>query len=133
MDYTGKKRFRVEHTPTYGEIDIEIDFDKVNDMGDFGKEVPILDSIKEMVLFFSDGESLIDDFDGDYVKAFLKNICEKILRLQIEYYVNEIGIIRLFEKQEGYLPIDGSYGIELLSLDEINTSDYSDYEIVEVK
>ncbi len=62
--YTGKKVFNIEHQPTGGEITVEIDFDKVNEVME-KKEVPILETIKEMVLFWTSGEELIEDYEGD--------------------------------------------------------------------
>lgn len=125
--YTGKQVFLVEHEPTCGEIKVEIDFDKVNEMME--KPVPLLESIKAMVLFWTGGESLIDDFEGDYVKAFLKNLCQKSLAIQAEYYVNTRGVISRFEKEEGYILMDGSMGIKLINVSEMELSNYYDYTI----
>ena len=129
--YTGKKVFNIVHQPTGGEITVEIDFDKVNEVME-KKEVPILETIKEMVLFWTSGEELIEDYEGDYVKAFLKNLCQKALGIQYEFYVNTSGVISHFESQEGYCSMDGSMGIKLLEVSEMELSYFEDYTIKEI-
>ena len=129
--YTGKKVFFVEHEPTQGEIRVEIDFDKVNlTYGDV--ETPILETIEAMVQFWTSSDQLIEEYDGDYVLAFLQNLCQKSLALQFEFYKNTEGVIRLFDNQEGYCAMDGSMGIKLLSVTEMNLSSAEDYAIKEI-
>lgn len=130
MDYKGKKIYVVRHEPTFGEVSVEIDFDKTNTMSN--NEVPMLVTIQAMVLFWTDGEELIDYFGGDYVKAFLKKLCQKCLALELEYYRNTEGIIDLFFKEEGYIPMDGSMGIRLVSVSGMELSEAEDYDIKEL-
>lgn len=129
--YTGKKVFNIEHQPTGGEITVEIDFDKVNLT--YGEvETPILETIEVMVQFWTSSDQLIEEYDGDYVLAFLQNLCQKSLALQFEYYKNTEGVIRLFDNQEGYCAMDGSMGIKLLEVSEMELSDFEDYTIKEI-
>ena len=128
--YQGKKMFVVRHEPTFGEITVEIDFDKTNTMSN--NEVPMLVTIQAMVLFWTNGEELIEYYGGDVVKAFLKNLCHRCLCLQLEYYRNTIGIIELFKNQEGYVPMDGSMGIRLVSVSEMELLESEDYDITEL-
>lgn len=86
-----------------------------------------------MVEFWSGYESLVKHFKGDYVKAFMKNLCCKILGMLVEYpFYNEAGMIELMSKEEGYCLLDGSFGIKLIDFEEMNFSDEADYTIKEV-
>lgn len=129
-EYQGKKIFVVRHEPTFGEISVEIDFDKTNTMSN--NEVPMLVTIQAMVLFWTNGEELIENYGGDVVKAFLQNLCHRCLCLELEYYRNTIGIIELFKNQEGYIPMDGSMGIRLVSVSGMELTQEEDYDINEL-
>ena len=129
-NYKGKKIFVVRHEPTCGEISVEIDFDKTNTRSN--NEVPMLVIIEEMVLFWMNGENLIDVYGGDVVKAFLQNLCHRCLCLELEYDRNTIGIIELFKNQEGYIPMDGSEGIRLVSVSGMELTEQFDYDINEL-
>lgn len=127
MNYTGKQKFTVEHA-SGGEIIVEIDFDY-----QFKPFKPELKSVKEaiveMVEFWSNWKTDLKENGNDYVKAFLKKLCCKVLCLEVEYQCNEEGIIRKINEEEGYYPIDGSIGIKLISVTGIDFEEQEDYTI----
>lgn len=126
--YTGIVKFIAEHDNTYGNITVEINFDEKLKDNQSVNEV-----IKEMVEFWAGYESLVNHFEGDYVKAFLKNLCCKILGMLVEYpFADEERMIELMSKEEGYCSLDGSFGITLVDFEEMNFSDEADYTIKEV-
>lgn len=130
-NYKGIQKFRVEHEPTGGEIDVQIDFDFKYKLGD--REVTVLECIVEMQSFFTDSEDRLEEADGDVVRAFLKQLCHKVMLMAIEYQRNASGIIRLFDDgEEGYCKMDGSNGIKLLSVDQPDFSYQNDYQIISI-
>lgn len=128
MNYTGKQKFTVEHA-SGGEITVEIDFDYELKKIHFPNIDTTMDAIKEMVEFWASWKSNLKENGNDYVKAFLKNLCYKVLCIEVEYRTNEEGIIRLMNKEEGYYPIDGSIGIKLISVIGIDFEEQDDYTI----
>lgn len=62
--------------------------------------------IKEMVEFWMNWETNVEEHDGDYTRSWLKNLAMFILRNQ-----------RPPKDDEGWAPMDGSYGITIKSWD----------------
>lgn len=132
MDYKGKIVFNVEHQPTYGSIDVEIDFDHTFEVK--GEKVTKIEQITQMQSFWTGSESRLDENDDDVVLAFLKQLCQKCMYLAIEHNVNYKGLISLFnEGQEGYCALDGSAGIELHNSELPDFDEQDDYEVSELK
>ena len=106
MEYKGVMKFRVSHQ-NYGgpECLIQIDFEHKG----------IMDSIKGMVEFWSEWKERLEENKGDYVQTFLKQcgawFCGESLNLSM------FGIIQEYNNKEGWTPIDGSHGVQLLSRD----------------
>lgn len=80
--------------------------------------------MREQLLFWSDGQSLIDDADGDVETAFLKFLGESLLYESMDNSL--YGILKEWEKREGWYPLDGSYGVKLTHIDEweFNRNDF---------
>jgi hypothetical protein len=74
--------------------------------------------IVEMVEFWTGWESRLDDCDGDYTKAFLKQLARKILCIVMATGYNTGGIIEEFEELEGWQSMDGSKGIAIIDMDD---------------
>lgn len=127
-EYLGKKTFTVEHYPTCGSIEIEIDFDFKHKWNEV--ETSQIDAIHTMNNFFTGSEDRLNEADGDVVVAFLKMITKKILMMSIEFYCNAYGIVLQFDKgEEGYIKLDGSQGMKLIDLDIPDFDCENDYGI----
>lgn len=124
--------YKVEHEPTCGEIRVTIDFDKFNDFG--GEEkTPMYQCIIDMVEFWNGYQSRLEANEGDYLKTFLKQLCKMVLQVQSEYNLNLKGVISHFNKEEGYMLLDGYYGMTLISISEMELGDQDDYSIKELQ
>lgn len=129
------KAFRIEHTPTYGEIEVEINLDFVNKIKNKDgeeKSYPIMESIKSMVDFWTGSEKRLDENDGDYLQTFLKQLCHEVITLVSTDNLSAAGVIEEMKGKEGWCPIDGSYGIKLLSVTAPDFSTQNEYEITEL-
>lgn len=75
------------------------------------------DRMREQVEFWHGGEQRLRRLDGDVEKAYLEILAVELIILSIEFSVE--GVIREFQnfKREGWYPIDGSYGVRLIAID----------------
>jgi len=121
------KQHRLVMNQTYWEMQVEIDEDFVYTYGDNKKET-CKAAIITMVEFWANHKSLLDDNDGDYTKAFLKMLAREVYLIAASKPFNIKGIMREFEDREGWCNMDGSFGIKLIKVDEVDP-DYSDFEI----
>lgn len=129
------KTFRVEHTLTYGEIEVEINLDfigKIKNKKGEEKQYPIMESIKSMVDFWTGSEKRLDDNDGDYLKTFLKQLCQEVISIVSNSNLSVNGVIDEMKDSEGWCPMDGSCGIKLLSVTKPDFSTQHEYEITEL-
>lgn len=76
-----------------------------------------LGHMKDQLLFFTGGQDLIDDEDGDVTVAYLKQTTPSLIKESMQW--NKSGIITQIADSmyEGFLPIDGSFGVTLISVD----------------
>lgn len=128
------KKYNVEHTPTYGAIVVEIDFDFVskikNETGE--EDYPVAQCIKDMVEFWHGYQLKLAANDNDYTKTFLKQLARNIISLLASRNLSTFGVIEEMRGEEGWCPLDGSLGIKLLSVDDPEMSTQEDYEITEL-
>ncbi|OJX55521.1 MAG: hypothetical protein BGO88_04725 [Flavobacterium sp. 38-13] len=117
------QRYTIEHLPTSAGLTVEINFDFISK-----EKFSMMDMIKTMVDFFSDADSRLRN-NKNYLEAFLKQLTEMSILLSIEHNCNINGVIRQFEKQEGYCRMDGTMGIKLIELCMLELDDQDDYEI----
>ena len=87
----------------------------------------------EINKFWSDDDSRLDDADGDAVVAVLKLLTSVCFSLKIAHSLNDYGVTNQFDWDdgngvEGWPKMDGSYGITIISIDEI-TFDADDISI----
>ena len=73
--------------------------------------------MKDQLLFFSGGQELIDNEDGDITQAYLKQTTPSLIKESMEW--KKGGVINQIADNmyEGFLPIDGSFGVTLISID----------------
>lgn len=90
---------------------------------------PTLDVIKEMVEFWSDWEQLLSDNDGDYINAFVQQLARQAFLICAAHNYNTFGVVEEFKDMEGWVAMDGSCGITLVSTDDYDAL-YSDFLII---
>lgn len=102
----------------------EVDYDfKASIIVEIDHDVLTEEKLHEMNNFFSDAKSRLKNEGGNVLNAVLKILATKILCLEIEYNFNTYGIKKLFDRdgsnggQEGWPKLDGSEGIELISVE----------------
>lgn len=71
---------------------------------------------KESVEFWNGHKERLERNDGDYIKTFLNSIAPDIIALSASHSL--YGIQNKIADMEGYFPIDGNCGIELVAVDE---------------
>lgn len=67
--------------------------------------------MKSQIMFFSGAEDRIKAEGGDIEKAYLKMIAPYLIYYSIECSME--GVIAKFEEMEGFLTLNGEYGITL--------------------
>ena len=95
-----------------------------------GKTITTKDAIQQMVEFWTGWESRLDSNEGDYTATFLKQLAKEIFRVACTNRVKVKTIVDEFEGKEGWAPMDGSYGITIISIDTFTfvEEDFSVYE-----
>ncbi|XP_022836404.1 uncharacterized protein LOC111363780 [Spodoptera litura] len=72
--------------------------------------------VKESVEFFSNWENNVEDNDGDYNKAFLRNLFPHLIEESINNSLQGV-IWKITDNYEGFPNLDGTDGITLLEID----------------
>lgn len=127
---TGVKQFTIEHSPTWAECTVEIDFDLEFDWG--GKKVKAAHIIKECVEFWGSWERDLAEAKGDYLQLFLINLCRSVLTTQFTGDWNKEGVIEQYESKEGWMKLDGSMGVKLMFVEGITIEDKEEYTVKQV-
>lgn len=100
-----KQRYRIENKNDYTDFDVIIDWDHDN----------IEDKIKQMVEFWTGWQNRLSLNQGDYTLTFLQQLAQEVYPMLVmgKY---ETQIVKHFVNKEGWVPIDGTNGIELDNL-----------------
>ncbi len=122
-----KTTYTVQHEPTGGEITVEIDEEFVT-----GSKT-CAGLMKSMVDFWTGSEKRLDENDGDYTRTFLKQLCERAMILSANSNLNAYGVIKELKEEEGWLALDGTFGINLITVSRPELDYQSDYKIEESK
>jgi hypothetical protein len=127
------KKYKVTYEPLSTECVISIDEDFVIDHISTHVEEPYTtrDAIRSMVEFWSGYEGRLRNNEGDYTKTFLQQLSREINIIQIIESYNLTGVIEAFNDREGWFTLDGSSGIWINFIDDVDFA-HSDYEIEEV-
>lgn len=88
------------------------------------------EGMQEQLLFWTGGEDLIEDAEGDIVQAYIRQTAPVIASLSLRKI--KPGIILEFNDMEGFLPINGDCGVKLIESD---TWDFGpeEFQIEEIK
>jgi len=100
---------------TCWESRIEVDNDFKNEC--CGVEYTTEMYAKESLLFFSGGEDLLEEYNGDVFRAYFKLITPTLMKESLDW--NKAGVISQIADMEGWVPLDGSCGIKLVSCDSL--------------
>lgn len=87
------------------------------------------EAMKEQLMFFMGGQKMIDQADGDITRAYLESISKHIL-IESMRFTSPKGVIEAIGEYEGFIPLDGSCGVKLVSVDTWEFSD-SSFDIIE--
>jgi len=79
---------------------------------------PTLNMMRSQVLYRPNGERLINRAGDNIEMAYLKILTEEIISKVIDEDIGDV--INHFDELEGFVPIDGSFGIKLVSIDSWN-------------
>lgn len=96
----------LEESMTFIRFQVEIDHDHPK----------CAETIKQMVDFWLGAEERLDDANGDYTVAWLKQVGEKLFRFAVRD-LSLYGCLEEFKDMEGWAPLDGSFGIKLLDVE----------------
>lgn len=125
------KIYEVEHYPSRGSITVEIDFDHISEVG--GEKIQPHGLIKQMVDFWAGSEDRLKANENEYLKTFLKQLCELCLKIQIAHNYNTQGVVEEFEGMEGYCSMDGADGIKIRCVSASDFEDQDDYSITYIE
>lgn len=75
-----------------------------------------ISAMQQQLLFWSGGQAWIDREDGDVRTAFLKMLGAELARQSLVVGPEFIG--ELFTNHEGWAPLDGSFGVRLVRVDQ---------------
>lgn len=105
----GKKR----KTIRFGswEAVVEIDHDGKNTLA----------VMEDQVLFWHGGERRLAEAGGDVEKAYLKQLGQELVSLSMDLTTD--GIKAHFDGLDGWGPLDGRYGVTLVSVDRFEIGD----------
>jgi len=94
---------------------VKISFDWWEAEVEIDESEKTLEIMRSQIMFWMDGEKELVRYDGNAEKAYLKMLGQELLPMSREY--NLSGILSEFEDLEGWAPLDGSFGVKLISVD----------------
>ena len=123
------KKIKVTTEQSGIDWDCILEFDTEKTTEYHGKIYTLEDSLKTSLNFFLGGKELLEDSDGDSYIAYARFIGQKILTHSMTW--NDDGIINQFKNAEGYLRLDGSHGVKLISAGDFSIeNEFSAIEII---
>ena len=126
------KKYAIQHESTWARIVVEVDLEFEYVINGAGEKYKTEMAIKDMVDFWTGSEERLADNDEDYLRTFLKQLCEHVMRMLATSNWNEKGVIDAMMDEEGWCPMDGSCGIKIVSVSEMEFNQ-DDFEISELK
>lgn len=126
------QKYKIEFPEIYYECNVEIDEEFViASRSTPGLQFTTAMAIKEMVDFWADSEDELDGNGGDYTKTFLQYLGRAAMLDGISENHNLLGVLSYFEENEGWYPMDGSYGIKITYVEELEFSN-DQFQVEEV-
>lgn len=90
-----------------GYLDVEVDHDLLTE-----------NSLYEINNFWIDADARLDDQEGNLLFAVLALLAERCFLLSYRGCWSASMLIDAFNQEEGWPPMDGSYGIKIIGCDE---------------
>lgn len=92
------------------------------------------EELKEMHEFWSGHEHKLREFKGDMLHAVLANAAYVVINTQFNYGYSLTGVIEEFDWKdgngiEGYCAMDGSAGIKIIGISELDVGDFTAKEL----
>jgi hypothetical protein len=123
LNYKGIKKFKAVDTSQEFSMIVLINFDFKKDNLNMKK------ILMDQVLFWMDGKMNIKIHDGNYVTAYLKNLADLVKNSVRDCNGSMVKVKREIENAEGYYPVNGEFGITLVSC---QLDQYNEFEIEEI-
>ncbi|RVU01108.1 DUF2528 family protein [Mucilaginibacter limnophilus] len=128
------KTYTINHGPTWWECQVAIDHS-------FIVKVPVPESdqpedwtmektMREMIMHWTGGAGWLKENDGDITKTFLQQLAAEIQQIQCENNYTLEGVIEEFVNREGWWPMDGSCGVQILEVEDFEFL-MNEYEVME--
>jgi hypothetical protein len=129
-----KKKYFVEHRETLWTCTIEVEPEMPIPQLTAGhdRQNIAMDAIIAMVDFWTGAKYHLANNNGDYVLTFVQQLAREIFYILAAEKLNVIGVITTFKSREGWAPMDGSYGIKIISVD-ILSFDQEEFRVEEVQ
>jgi hypothetical protein len=89
---------------------------------------------KEMIEFYGDQpkKRFMNRYNNNVIHAALSLVHNKALWLSLEHGVERVDeLVSLFKGEEGYPPMDGSYGIQIVDFKPIAFDDDPDVRLID--
>jgi hypothetical protein len=93
--------------------------------------VNTLKIIEQVIRFWTGAQKRIEQNEGNISKTFLQQLGREIFLLKLRDNFTTKNLIDKFLELEGWIPMDGSYGIKITDVDEIEIY-HTDFEIERV-
>ena len=89
----------------------------------------IEDFLRETLLFFMGGKQKISEAGGDLFIAFSNMMGYHVMRKSEDWNID--GVIRHLKDEEGFIPLDGSFGVKLVDMDSFEISEEFESEVID--
>ena len=100
-------------------IEIDPDFKCTRGEG----QITTMELIKEMVEFWYEWPSRLEDQEGDYIRTFALQLGKECFVIAYSNNYNIKGVTDEFADKEGYVPMNGSHGIWIKECDSAEIGD----------
>jgi hypothetical protein len=112
--------YPAEHPLWYYQVEIEPN--KVINIA--GRDTTCLELIRTIVEYWPGYQERLREEAGDYTACYLKQMAKELFSLtgMAHGSINLADAIGWFRKMRGYVPVDGSHGIQLVAVSEIDLS-----------
>jgi Protein of unknown function (DUF2528) len=117
------KKFKIANSQLwFWECTVKIDVERAD----------TLEAIKDMIDFWTGSEERLEANNGDQVKTFVQQLAREIFYIQsADMRLNIEGIKKEFENREGWGSMDGSLGIWIDYVEDLEFG-YDIFEVEEV-
>ena len=98
-----KNLYKIENDLLGASVTVEVDDEKMPD-----------DMLEQINGFWSGDEERLLYADDNLLNAVLTLLAETVFHVQFSYKLNTYGVVKEFERLEGWPPMDGTYGFKII-------------------